>query len=294
MSPAARVPADRIVLKCDERRETVLELIRSARTRLTLSLFRCTDKKFFAALKAAVDRGVQVDVLMTPRAKGGRKKLQRMWDRLEATGATIASYNDPVVKYHAKYMVVDDGPALIASLNFTRKCFTRTSDAILLTYDPAVVSSLRAVMAADRDGRPLPEGLTDRLILGPERARRQFTALIEGATTSVQVLDPKLSDPGILSLLNARREAGVRVEVFDGGYVGAQKSHGKMLLVDGRQAVIGSMALTALCLDFRREVAVAVTDPAAVSVIREWFGTINAAMGAPPGAATSTAGGATC
>ena len=43
--------------------------------RITLSLFRCNDKEIFAEFKAAVDRGVDVEVLVTSRAKGGKKKL---------------------------------------------------------------------------------------------------------------------------------------------------------------------------------------------------------------------------
>ena len=87
---------------------------------------------------------MDVQVLVTSRAKGGKKKLKKLWKRLEETGASSFAYTDPVVKYHAKYLVVDDGPALITSLNFTRKCFDDTCDAMALTYDPAVVDGLRA------------------------------------------------------------------------------------------------------------------------------------------------------
>ena len=66
---------------------------------------------------------MDVEVLVTSRAKGGKKKLRKLWNRLEETGAARHAYTDPVVKYHAKYLVVDEGPAVIASLNFTRKCF---------------------------------------------------------------------------------------------------------------------------------------------------------------------------
>ena len=41
----------------------------------------------------------------------------------------VWAHTDPVVKYHAKYLVADDGPAVVASLNLTRKCFERTCDA---------------------------------------------------------------------------------------------------------------------------------------------------------------------
>ena len=290
---SARMPADRVVTDCADRHDTVVQAIRGARRHVSLSLFRCTDKALFGELAAAVKRGVHVEVLVTSRAKGGKKKLKRLWDRLEQTGASIASYNDPVVKYHAKYLVIDDGPALITSLNFTNKCFSRTNDAIVITHDREVVASLRALMAADRDERTLPKGLSDRLIVGPETARAQFKNLIDRAEKSIQLIDPKLSDPALMALLNARRDQGLRVDLYTDAHIAGMKSHGKLMLVDGTRAVVGSIALTALCLDFRREVAIVVDDPPAVAAIQKLFRSIDAATGAGPGTPVS-AGGASC
>src|SRR5689334_16140956 len=182
---ASPLPADRIVTSIEERREAILGVIRGARSTLALSLFRCNDDAVFEELTRATARGVAVHALITSRAKGGKKKLQKLWDRLAQTGASVYAYTEPVVKYHAKYLVADQGPAVVASLNFTRKCFERTCDALVITCDPQVVSGLRQLLEADRDLRPMPPGLTPRLILGPERARRQFTALIEGARSSI-------------------------------------------------------------------------------------------------------------
>src|SRR5262245_25298785 len=253
MSPAR--PPDRVIIAPVERREAVLEVIRQARSTIGLSLFRANDAEIFAEIAGAVKRGVDVEVLVTSRAKGGKKKRKKLWKALEATGASIHPCHDPVVKYHAKYLVADDGPALVASLNFTRKCFSKTCDAILITHDPAIVTGLRDLMAADCQAAPLPAGLTDRLIVGPERARRQLTGLIESARVSIDLIDAKLTDPGLVALLNARRAAGVAVRLFEAKRYGSLQSHGKIMLIDGRLAVVGSLALAALSLDFRREVA---------------------------------------
>jgi phosphatidylserine/phosphatidylglycerophosphate/cardiolipin synthase-like enzyme len=269
-SPAAR-PPDRIVIARSERRDTVLDLIRGARSRVTLSLFRCSDQAVFDELQQAVRRGVDVDVMITSRAKGGKKKLRKLWSRLEETGVRLSAYTDPVVKYHAKYLVVDDGPALVASLNFTRKCFEDTCDALVVTHDPGVIEGLRTLMATDRAGGVAPETVSDRLIVGPERARRQVRTLIEGARTSIQVIDAKVSDPALIALLSARRSEGLAVEIHSQKDLGGVQSHGKMMLIDGTRAIVGSLALTALSLDFRREVAVRVDDPAAVAEIAALF-----------------------
>ena len=240
----------------------------------------------FEELSAATRRGVEVEVLVTSRAKGGRKKMAKLWRALEQTGASLHSYTDPVVKYHPKYLVADDGPAIVASLNFTRKCFRKTCDALVITHDPAVVAHLRRLWTADCGRQEMPGDLTDRLIVGPERARRQFTALIDGARTSIRLIDAKLSDPDLVSLLNAKRAAGMTVEVFSAKRLGDLKSHGKIMLLDDETVVVGSLALAALSLDFRREVAIVVTEATAVAEAAELFRTVReaAAEGRTPGA----------
>jgi len=262
---------DRIVSSLEERRAAILEIIASARSSIALSLFRCNDDEVFAELANATARGVRVEVLVTSRVKGGKKKLKRLWDRLTQTGTIVNAYADPVVKYHAKYLIVDDEVAVVASCNLTRKCFERTCDALVVTTDPGVVGGLRELMSADREQRRIASPLSPRLVIGPDTARVQFTRLLSQARSSIQILDAKLSDPEILSLLEQRRAEGLRVQVFGAKRLGALKSHGKVLLIDERIAVVGSLALSALGLDFRREVSILVDDPAAVRQVAELF-----------------------
>jgi len=279
---------DRLILAVDERRGVILDVIRKARRRLILSLFRCNDEAIFNELAYAVDRGVSVEVITTSRAKGGRGKLEQLREALDQTGATVKTYNDPVVKYHAKYILADDGPAIVASLNFTRKCFRKTCDGIVITHDPVIVNDLRRLMEADAAGQKMPADVSDRLIIGPERARRQLTGLIEQARSSIRIIDAKLSDPELVSLLRSRRAGGLTLEVFDSRRLGNLKSHGKIMLVDDAKVVVGSLALAALSLDFRREVAIVVDEPSAVANAIELFRQLTAAANeagtAPAGA----------
>jgi phosphatidylserine/phosphatidylglycerophosphate/cardiolipin synthase-like enzyme len=273
-----QVPADRLIVSVEQRREVVLDVIRNAKRRITLSLFRCNDDEVFTELASAAQRGVAVEGLVTSRAKGGKKKLAKLWSKLEQTGASVKAYTDPVVKYHAKYLVADEGPALVASLNFTKKCFSKTCDAVVLTYDAAVVSGLRQLMDADCGRLPLPPDITERLIVGPERARRQFTALINGAHSSVRLIDAKLSDPDLVALLNEKRAGGLTVDLFSSKRLGELKSHGKIMLIDDAKVVVGSLALAALSLDFRREVAIVVDEPSAVAEAVDLFRGLAAAV----------------
>jgi phosphatidylserine/phosphatidylglycerophosphate/cardiolipin synthase-like enzyme len=162
---------------------------------------------------------------------------------------------------------------LVATLNFTEKCFTNTCDFAVVTRDAGVVSSLRSLFQYDSVSPedPLPGGLCHRLIIGPDCARTRITALLEQARRSISIIDHKLVDPQILSLLNAKKLAGVSVDVLSGREVGGLRSHGRMILVDDAVAVIGSIALAPLNLDFRREVAIEVRQGRSIRQLRDFF-----------------------
>src|SRR4030095_7851207 len=133
---SGKVP-ERLVLDPAERKAALLGVIGAAKRRLILSLFRCDDFSVLDALAAALERGCEVEAVLTKRAKGGKKRLKKLWGALEEMGAVVTRYADPVVKYHAKYLVADEATAMITTLNPTRKCFTRTWDAVLILADPS-------------------------------------------------------------------------------------------------------------------------------------------------------------
>ncbi len=110
---------------------------------------------------------------------------------------------------------------------------------------------LRRLWAADRGRLEMPSGTAS----SPRSSR---------ARSSIRLIDAKLSDPDLVALLNEKRAAGMTVEVFSAKQLGGLKSHGKIMLLDDQTVVVGSLALAALSLDFRREVAIVVSEPAAV------------------------------
>ena len=262
-----------VIFAVDQRRDAFLNVIRSARHRLLISLFRCTDFAVLDAIAEAAQRGVEVKLLLTPRARGWVNRLKALGAFLESMGAQVRSHADPVVKYHAKYMLADDGPALIASANMTSKCFSATCDFILVTHDRGVVCGLEALFESDwlAPHSSFPATIDQRLIVGPDRARAQLTELLAGARRSIQIIDHKVNDPNIVALLKARQEAGIEVQILSSDYLGGLLPHGKLLLIDGKKAILGSMALAALSMDFRREVSVRVDDPRCVRKLRDFY-----------------------
>ena len=164
--------------------------------------------------------------------------------------------------------VADVGVAAPESIDAAARVVAAT-DPFRLDRHPASVayrSDLEGVAPPPKP--PKPQLVLEGLVGG--------TALIDGARKSIRLIDKKLSDPHLAALLNARRNEGLTVEVFGSKWIGSLKSHGMLMLLDDRLVVVGGLALAAISLDSRREVALIVDEPMAVSPIVELFRTIDA------------------
>jgi phosphatidylserine/phosphatidylglycerophosphate/cardiolipin synthase-like enzyme len=263
---------DRVVIDPAERRDAFLRLIEAARERIALSMFRCTDFRIMDALAEALGRGVRVDLLLTQQAKGWEKKIRALGLYLESMGASVHRYAVAGVKYHAKYLVADN-KAIVASLNLTAKCFESTADFLLVTEHPPIVSSLLRLFEHDfsKPGEPLPWGLSPRLIIGPDNARSRYMKLIQGVYERIQIVDHKIKDADMLALLATQEVNGRRVEVYSEDSLAPLKSHGKMMIVDGRIAVLGSISLMPGSLDTGRELAIITEDKECCARLSEFL-----------------------
>lgn len=261
------VGLDQVMLMPGERRPAILAAIDAAQSHLRLSMFRCTDFKVLDKLAEALQRGVTVELLLTQRAKGWEKKIREIGNYIESMGARVHRYGLPGVKYHAKYLVVDDSLAIISSANLTVKCFEKTSDFLLVTRDAGVVKSLIRLFETDvaAPGTPLGGvGADPRLIVGPDGSRAGFQRLIAEANQSLRIVDHRVKDPQILGLLKDRERAGVDVQIYGKRAIPGLKSHGKMMIIDDERAVLGSISLSPPGLGMRRELSVVIHETACV------------------------------
>lgn len=258
---------ERLVITPRLRRRTIVAVIRGACTSLRLSIFRCDDRVVLQALAEAAARGVRVKVLMTPHARAAARDLDAAQAWLAAQGVDVRRFQGGM-KYHAKYLVADEQLALVMTLNLTARCFERTCDFMLATRDPAIVSGLSELFAADTDVRAprFTDEQRERLIVGPEhRPRERFAALVRAARQSIRIVDAKLEDAYLVTLLEARRREGVTVDRARRRDMRPLRRHGKLLVADNHTAVIGSLAMSATGFEQRRELAVVTRNPRLLS-----------------------------
>lgn len=160
-SPPVEVPSKLRYLS----RDLVVDLIDGATKKLTMGIYDFSDKDAQKALKRAVERGVDVEVLGEFHQYYRQNKRNPCSDVfsvakydgyhcpttfssfMEESSASVLDFSIPT-KYspgqvfHAKFIIADGRSALISSGNFNQASFKSTRDYAYTTQDPALIESL--------------------------------------------------------------------------------------------------------------------------------------------------------
>ena len=251
MSPGRRrsaadgVGTDRIFIEPAERRQAMLDVIAGARQRLVLSLFRCNDTGVLDAL----DGGARA------RRQGRSHPHQARQARQEAAARSCGRRS----RRWAPSSIATRDPIVISREVPGRRRPDRarhdaqSDDQVLhahVGHAPHDARARRSCGRCPRSSRSTPPAkrvlprhrISPRLIIGPEGARQRMQALLASARRSIHVLDHKLSDPDLVSLLRERRAEGIAVSVIGHQPMEAIVPHGKLIIIDESLAVLGSTA----------------------------------------------------
>lgn len=269
-------------------RKPILDEIAAASTSIDMEIYIATDTTILEALEEAQARGVLVRVMLEQHPFGGDGRQPDVFDRLQAAGIEVR-WSNPVFRFsHIKMLVIDNEVLLVMNLNLTTSTFTGNRDFGVITNQPAAVQTAAAIFEADWTRGPEPD--PGPLVVSPTNARPVLRDLINSATTSIDVYAEVLRDPEMMDALAAAAERGVQVRIIispsnsfdqeraalaDAGVEIRLLSnlyiHAKMVLVDGKQAFIGSQNFSATSLDQNRELGIILDDPVSLSRLSRVF-----------------------
>jgi phosphatidylserine/phosphatidylglycerophosphate/cardiolipin synthase-like enzyme len=270
----------KLIVQPDDGVAPLLAAIRHARKSIDVMVFRFDRRDLRQALADAVGRGVAVRTLIAHTNSEGPRRLRKLELDLLAAGITVARTADDLVRYHAKFFVVDRIRAFILAFNFTALDINKSRSFGVEVRTRRIVQELLTLFEADAARQPYKPGVAD-LLVSPLNARDRLGAFIRATRHQLFIYDPKLSDPKMLSLVRERVRAGVDVRVI--GHVAkpgatiasapleGPRLHVRAMVADGRRAFIGSQSLKALELDKRREVGLIIRDRAIVRQMESVF-----------------------
>lgn len=85
----------------------IVHAIKAARKWIDILIFRFDRVEIEKALATAVQRSVKVRALIAHTNRGGESRLRKLEQRLLAAGVLVSRSADDLLRYHAKFMVVD-------------------------------------------------------------------------------------------------------------------------------------------------------------------------------------------
>jgi cardiolipin synthase len=258
----------------------LVKAISSATQSVDIAIFRFDRKEIERAMINAVNRGVRVRALIACASRGGEKRLRDLEARLLGAGVTVARTADDLVRYHAKYLIVDRLELYVLAFNFTYIDIEQSRSFGVVTNDAATIKEAARLFEMDMTRQPYTAGL-DSLVVSPSNARHALGAFIKDARKELYVYDPCIGDAAMIRALEERRNNGVEVKVLghvtrpsaklDVAKLSDLRLHTRMILRDRTHAFVGSQSLRTAELDRRREVGMIFEDAPIVRSLRQTF-----------------------
>lgn len=246
----------------------VVQAIRKARKCIDVSIFRFDRQEVEKALANAVARGVRVRALIAHTNRGGEGRLRKLEQRLLAAGVTVTRSADDLLRYHGKFMVVDD-VLHVFGFNFTKLDMDKSRSFGIATRDHRTVQEAVKLFTADVT-RQTYKPSRSNLVVSPDTARDMLATFIKGARKELAIYDAKIQDATMIKLLKERAAKGVRVRVLgdlkgpDGDILVSplktMRLHVRAIIRDSTRAFVGSQSLRKEELEARREVGLLISN----------------------------------
>jgi phosphatidylserine/phosphatidylglycerophosphate/cardiolipin synthase-like enzyme len=260
--------------------DPIIKAIRRARRRIDICIFRFDLSAIEGALADAVQkRGVKVRALIAHTNRGGEAKLRKLEQRLLDAGLSVTRTADDLLRYHGKFLVIDD-VLHVFGFNFTALDIQKSRSFGISTRDKRTVQEAVKLFDADVARNPYQPSRSN-LVVSPETSRRMLLEFIKGAKRDLAIYDEKISDPAAIRILKGLAERGVRVRVLgklkgpDGEVMERsfkpQRLHVRAIIRDGTRAFVGSQSLRKLELDKRREVGLLINNPTVTRRLMQVF-----------------------
>ena len=188
---------------------------------------------------------------------------------------------------HAKVTMNEDS-FRVQTANLTKSSFESNREHFFYSSDSGFRDSLENLFDADWIGDDLSNlNLHPNLVVCPFNCREVIKTLLESAEKSIVIQTQYIVDDEILDILHKKSEEvdmAIIVADTDDNYdlisyfwpwiartLKSRYNHTKMILVDEKYLLLGSMNLSSNSLDKNREIWIILMDTWHISTFEEWF-----------------------
>lgn len=269
--------ADQLIVEPDMGRAPIIDAINNSKYSISLVMYGMTDDELLDAFIKQKNRGRTLKIILeqTPyKAEDENKKAQNLLNENK-----IAWHGGvkPFRLIHEKTLLLDGNKAIVMTFNFTKSTFKRDRNFALIVDDKKTVSALNNLFSADWNQTPvvIDQG---NLIISPDNSRYKVLQLIDAAKSDIKIYAPSLSDYKLLGELAKAARRGVTIKILTTANLRAKQKdfltqaginiaiskkyfiHAKVIIVDNKLAMLGSLNFTKPSFDVNREVSIITED----------------------------------
>lgn len=280
--------ADTLIVEPDDGRAPLFKAIEQAKSSVQLVVYGFTDTSLMQALARAQNTGKNVRVLLEPHPYKSEDENNSAIQFLQHAQIPLHMPDSQFKFLHQKTLLLDQDRAIVMTFNFTRSSFSKERNfALLITY-PAMVQEIQRVFDADWEQKKVTVQQPN-LVWSPDNSRKKIMAFIREAKSEIKIYTQNIEDYEMIgALADAARNnvkvqillseaptkkrlkyltrAGVEVHESDSSYI-----HAKVIIVDQKIAILGSINLTKTSLDENRELSVITEDKKIIHQLSELF-----------------------
>lgn len=282
---------EKLIVEPDMGRSPILSLIDNSTSSINLVMYGLTDKQFITALTKAANRGENVQVLLEPTPYKAANENDFAFQQFKSSKVRLQTPNPEFTFTHQKTLLIDQNTALIMTFNFTNSTFNNSRNFALLITNPTMIKEIQTVFSSDWQ-HSSTDVHDSHLIWAPNNSRDRILNFIHDAKSEIDVYAEGLSDYQIAGALAKAARAGIKVNILTSLHPHASPSkelnylthsgahvryddeliiHAKMIMVDRKRAILGSINLTRNSIDYNRELAVITEDTKVISGLGKTF-----------------------
>jgi cardiolipin synthase A/B len=257
---------------------------------LDLRTYEFTQKDFKTTLKKLAASGVHIRIILED------KKYQQFQNTLKVLRQEFSWYQNIQLKSdkqmgtqytHAKVNLIDSG-YIIQTANLTHSSFAKNREHFFQSFNTWVRKSLQTIFEKDRKGEKITmKDIHPNLVVCNINCRGVIEQLLNEAQESIIIQTQYITDDGVRTILKSKKTlTEFKLLVADTKdndelirYFGNEQArkfkqyynHTKMILIDHKILLLGSMNLSATSLDKNREIWILLLDPTIISTFTTQF-----------------------
>ncbi len=284
--------ADVLIIEPDAGRTPLLKAIQQSKSSIDLAMYGFTDQTFINALIQRKNQGKTIHILLEPKPYQAENENTRAIRKLLANHIDLQWPDKKFQLLHQKTLIVDNQTAIVMTLNLTNSSFAHQRNFALIVTDPNEVNEIKHVFDADFAHQNIT--VTEKyLFWSPDNSREKMLQFIQTAQSEINIYAQDITDYQLIGALAKMARKGISVKILvsvspeqfqkNRKYIFLTQSgvmihnsrhyyiHAKVLMVDHKKAVLGSINFTKSSLDDNRELSVMTEDRSVMNQLSKTF-----------------------